>query len=102
MTQEQIQQSYRGVVCLHCRNPIPISPLVARTESELSANDAAPQRDRKCQVFHLRCVACGKEKPYKIDEIREFEGTPITEASGAQPASSYPRGFGDRSRTAHA
>jgi hypothetical protein len=102
MTQEQVQQSYRGVICLHCKNPIPISPLVASIESEGSASEATPGRHQKCQVFHLRCVACGKEKPYKIGEICEFEGTALTEPSRAQPASTYPGGFGERSRTAHA
>ena len=102
MTQEQLQQSFRGVSCLHCKNPIPISPLVASIEAERPSNEATPGRHQKCQVFHLRCAACGKEKPYKIDEILEFEGIPVTEASQARPASTYPREFDDRSRTAHA
>ena len=102
MTEEQVQQSYRGVVCLHCKNPIPISPLVASIEAERPADETTPRRHQKCQVFHLRCAACGKEKPYKIDEIREFEGSPITESSRAQPASTYLRRISDRSRTAHA
>ena len=100
MTQEQLQQSYRGVICLHCKNPIPISPLVASIEAERP--EVTPGRHQKCQVFHLRCAACGKEKPYKIDEIREFEGSPVTESSRAQPTSTYPQGFNDRSRRAHA
>lgn len=102
MTQEQLQQSYRGVCCLHCKNPIPISPLVASIEAEVPVHEATPGRHQKCQVFHLRCAACGKEKPYKIDEIREFEGSPVTESSHAQPASTYLERFNDRSRIAHA
>jgi len=100
MTQEQLQQSYRGVVCLHCKNPIPISPLVASIEAE--SPQATPGRHQKCQVFHLRCSACGKEKPYKIDEIRQFDGSPVTELTYSQPRSSYPRELTSRSRTAHA
>ncbi|MCU1341130.1 MAG: hypothetical protein JWN92_553 [Candidatus Acidoferrum typicum] len=102
MTQEQLQQSYRGVVCLHCKNPIPISPLVASIEAEGPGHEKTPGRHQKCQVFHLRCAACGKEKPYKIDEIREFEGSPVTESSRAQLASTYLQSYSDRSRTAHA
>src|SRR6266436_9973721 len=98
MTLEKMQETYRGVSCLHCKNPIPISPLVASIEAELRTNETTPARHQKCQVFHLRCAACGKEKPYKIDEIREFEGSPITESSRAQPASTYLRRFSDRSR----
>ena len=102
MTQEQVQQSFRGVLCLHCKSPIPISPLVASIEAERPVNEATPGRHQKCQVFHLRCAACGKEKPYKIDEILEFEGARITESPRAEPASAYPRGLSHRSRTANA
>src|SRR5690242_9212628 len=100
MTQEQVQQSYRGVVCLHCKNPIPISPLVASIEAERP--QATVGGHQKCQVFHLRCAACGKEKPYKIDEIRQFDGAPASEPIYSQPRSSYAGGLTDRSRTAHA
>ena len=102
MVQETVQQSYRGVCCLHCKHPIPISPLVASIEAEAPLNESSPGRHQKCQVFHLRCAACGKEKPYKINEIVEFEGTPITVAPRAQPSSTYLIGLSDRSRTANA
>jgi hypothetical protein len=101
MTQEQMQQTYRGVLCLHCKNPIPISPLVASIEAE-PADEKTPMRHQKCQVFHLRCAACGKEKPYKIGEILEFEGEPVTGTLRAEPASAYLLGLGRRSRTANA
>src|ERR1700676_4389976 len=102
MTQEQVQQTYRGVLCLHCKNPIPISPLVASIEAELPADEKTPMRHQKCQVFHLRCAACGKEKPYKIGEILQFEGEPVTGTPRADPASAYLPGLGRRSRTANA
>jgi len=102
MTQEKVQQSYRGVSCLHCQNPIPISPLVASIEAELPDNETATKRHQKCQVFHLRCALCGKEKPYRIAEILEFEGTPVTGTPRAEPASTYLRELSNRSRTANA
>jgi hypothetical protein len=102
MTQEQMQQTYRGVLCLHCKNPIPISPLVASIEAELPVNESTPGRHQKCQVFHLRCAACGKEKPYKINEIVEFEGAPIIRTPRAEPASTYLLTLSNRSRTANA
>lgn len=102
MTQEMVQKSYRGVTCLHCKHPIPISPLVASIEAELPASETGPVRHQKCQVFHLRCGACGKEKPYKIAEILEFEGAPVSGAPRAEPASTYLRELGNRSRTANA
>ncbi len=102
MTLEKVQQTFRGVSCLHCKNPIPISPLVASIEAELPTNETTPGRHQKCQVFHLRCAACGKEKPYKIDEILEFEGAPVTGTPRAEPASTYLHGLSNRSRTANA
>ena len=102
MTQEKVQQSYRGVSCLHCKNPIPISPLVASIEADLPDNETATKRHQKCQVFHLRCALCGKEKPYRIAEILEFEGTPVTGTPRAEPASTYLRELSNRSRTANA
>jgi hypothetical protein len=89
MTQDKETQSYRGVVCLHCGQPIPISPLVASIEADLHAKETTPRRHQKCQVFNLRCATCGKEKPYKIGEILEFEGTPVTATARAMLASTY-------------
>ncbi len=93
------RQSYRGVTCLHCKKPIAISPLVASIESETQADEASP---RKCQVFHLRCVSCGKEKPYKIGEILEFEGTPITRKLQSELTSSYFNSMDNKARVANA
>jgi hypothetical protein len=101
MTQNTERQYYRGVCCLHCKAPIAISPLVAGIEAEFKASEAAPPQHQKCQVFHLRCSACGKEKPYKIGEILEFEREPVTGAPGAEPASAYLRPQGDRARAAN-
>jgi RNase P subunit RPR2 len=101
MTQDTERQSFRGVVCLHCKQPIPISALVTGIEAELRADETTPPRHQKCQVFHLRCAACGKEKPYKIGEILEFETAPATGTPRAEPASAYLRQMDSRSRAAN-
>jgi DNA-directed RNA polymerase subunit RPC12/RpoP len=93
------RQSYRGVSCLHCSHPIPISPLVASIETETQGDASSP---RKCQVFHLRCVSCGKEKPYKIGEIVEFEGTPVTRKPLTDPSSPYFNSMANKARVANA
>jgi hypothetical protein len=77
MTQDAEQPSYRGVKCLYCKQPIPISPRVAVIEFELRDDETPLLTQIKCQVFRLRCMACGKEKPYIMEEIREFDGTPV-------------------------
>ena len=102
MTQDTERQFYRGVKCLYCKEPIPISPLVNALEFELRDNEITQPRQLRCRVFNLRCLACGKEKPYMIGEILKFEGTPVTIAPGTEPASAYLRQLRNRSRAANA
>jgi hypothetical protein len=72
-TQETDIQHYRGVVCGHCRQPIPLPGIVER----LAAADAeSPAVDRNIRSFHLRCRVCEREKTYHTGDIVEFEGVP--------------------------
>lgn len=98
MTNETEQQSYRGVKCLYCCQPIPISPLIASIEAETDDIEMTPLKHLKCQVFNLRCVACGKEKPYKIGEIPELEGAPAILVPRAEPTSEYFYQLGNTAR----
>jgi hypothetical protein len=68
---------FRGVKCLYCSWPIPISSLVAGAEAEFRNHETKTVKYLKCQVFRLRCAGCGKERPYTITEIVEFQGTPF-------------------------
>jgi hypothetical protein len=74
MTIETEHQTFRGVVCLHCKAPIPVPAIVSSFQE--SSSDAAGSAPRKSQVFNIRCPQCHKEKPYRTREILEFEGTP--------------------------
>jgi hypothetical protein len=102
MTQATEQECYRGVTCLSCKQPIPIPRLVASVEAEFLRDRETPVAGLKCQVFHLRCRACGKEKPYKIGEIREFEGTPIIVRPRVEPHSERSRELNEKSKAANA
>jgi hypothetical protein len=84
MTTETEHQTFRGVVCLHCKASIPVPAIV--NNQQASANDGAESSQRKSQVFNLRCPACHKEKPYRTREIVDFEGTPETATFQEQPA----------------
>jgi len=75
MNVEAVRQSYRGVRCLSCRQPIPLPAILAHSAHE------HPGR-----VFSLRCRACEREKPYRASEITEFEGAPRTRVSGSRAA----------------
>jgi hypothetical protein len=65
-------QSYRGVLCSNCRQPIPLPAIIVRMELT-SADVRAEEGDR---VFSLRCRACEKEMPYRVSNIIDVEGTP--------------------------
>lgn len=73
MTIETKLPTFRGVVCLHCKGPIPVPAIVGNLQA--SANDGTESSQRKSQVFNLRCPQCHKEKPYRTREIVDFEGT---------------------------
>jgi hypothetical protein len=76
MTIETERPTFRGVVCLHCKAPIPVPAIVGN--SQASASDGTESSQRNSQVFNLRCPYCHKEKPYRTREIVDFEGTPET------------------------
>ena len=73
MTLETERPTFPGVVCLHCKAPVPIPPIVCSLQA---ADDGTELSQRKSQVFNLRCPSCHKEKPYRTREIVDFEGTP--------------------------
>lgn len=64
MVEEKVE-SYSGVLCRCCRQPIALPAMVARNQGE----EAAP-------VFSLRCKACDKERPYRQEEVLSFAGVP--------------------------
>jgi hypothetical protein len=73
MTIETERPTFRGVVCLHCKAPIPVPSIVGNLQE---ANEGTESSQRKSQVFNLRCPSCHKEKPYRTREIVDVEGTP--------------------------
>jgi hypothetical protein len=75
MTIETERPTFRGVVCLHCKAPVPVPAIVGNPQA---AGEEIESSQRKSQVFNLRCPTCHKEKPYRTREILDFEGTPET------------------------
>ena len=94
MTMEETQhQQFRGVVCLHCKAPIPVPAVVGRTGVDLREGEEALQGNS--QVFAVRCPVCLKEKPYWTKEIVTFEGIPEFTVSFAYPVSVHAFGQGE-------
>lgn len=75
MTIETERPTFRGVVCLHCKAPVPVPAIVGNAQG---SNDGIESSQRNSQVFNLRCPSCHKEKPYRTREIVDFQGTPET------------------------
>jgi hypothetical protein len=85
MSADTREQTFRGVVCLHCKSPIPVPAVVGHTGDDSYDGTEFPQRNS--QVFNLRCPICHKEKPYWTQEIVNFDGTPEVTIFSARPVS---------------
>jgi hypothetical protein len=86
MTQDVTKQSYRGVRCLSCRQPIPVPAILANAVSPTDANESETPTRRHDRAFSLRCRSCEREKPYRVSDIVDFEGTPKPRVSRARTA----------------
>jgi hypothetical protein len=92
MNQQLEKQTYAGVLCRSCRQPIPIPAIVITMASEVESGKSPREVPRGC-VFSVRCRACDKEMPYSASEIMEFEGTPRPRVSPARRRSEFPEGL---------
>jgi hypothetical protein len=88
MVHEATKESYPGVLCRWCRQPIPAPPIV--TAADATHRKHSSQPDLHSKVFHLRCRACENEFLYKTSDIREFEGKPRTRVYPAHAVSHPP------------
>ena len=76
MTVEAFPQSYRGVRCLSCRQPIPLPAILFRMGSKLVGSGPDSALEHPIKVFSLRCRACEREKPHRTTDVTNFEGAP--------------------------
>ena len=100
MIEEATKQSYRGVRCLSCRQPIPLPAILLKMDSILQENEVGADQEHPTRVFSLRCRACEREKPYDAADILDFEGVPRTRVSLSRLIPSHGRKPSGQSRTA--
>lgn len=86
MSKEKTTQHYRGVLCGYCRQPIPVPGIVEKIVS-----DESESGEKRGGIFNLRCRACERERPYRINEIIEVEGSPRPRALRARHAHASPQ-----------
>ena|SRR5215469_4833916 len=64
----QLTKGYRGVSCVRCGQPIPVSPKIASLQDEIeSGENNAPH------AFAARCKLCEYEDVYSISAVKNFE-----------------------------
>ena len=66
-------KSYRGVICIHCRQPTPLTPA-----ADHKAHKYERQEEDEFDILStpLRCNWCHAEAIYAPKDVREFEGSP--------------------------
>ena len=82
----EAKQQYRGVPCLHCRQPIPLSYFAASKEcgfkeQEASGRDESAVRSFTVCSFALRCQVCEGEGRYTALDVIDCNGTPRIRSS---------------------
>jgi|SRR5580658_3886068 hypothetical protein len=102
MNQQLEKQSYAGVVCRCCRQPIPLPAIIVSMASEIGGRESSLRENSQGRVFSLRCRACDKEMPYRASEIVDFEGTPRPRVSPARRKSGALGSAGGLSHAANA
>jgi len=95
------QQHYRGVLCVHCRQPIPLSPTVIRRVAELRGHEPNAYQELGSHAFTLRCRACEREALYAEPSFIDCEGTPRARSSRLRPNPPVPRPQGNLSPAAN-
>jgi hypothetical protein len=78
---QEAKKQYRGVLCTHCRQPIPLPSSVARQIASHGDGSSAAEHDPGPRVFTLRCRVCQEEGLYTESKFIDCEGTPRTRAS---------------------
>jgi hypothetical protein len=85
VTTTQAKQTYRGVLCFHCRQPIPLSASGVRREKDITNQEASDLDDFAPRHFTLRCRACHKEGFYTPTEVIDCEGAPRDRGRQTRP-----------------
>jgi hypothetical protein len=101
MIAEADKQQYRGVLCIHCRQPIPLSASLARKEKELKESEPNEMNELTSRSFNLRCRVCHGEALYTESDTIDCDGAPRVRKSPVRHRSMLKAEIKDLSRSAN-
>jgi hypothetical protein len=76
MIAEASKEQYRGVLCIHCRQPIPLSASQVRKQKEMGESEPTEVTELRSSSFNLRCRACHGEATYNPADTIDCDGAP--------------------------
>jgi len=71
---EMLQCEFSGVICIHCRKPIPLRPEPPGSEGVAQEFPTVSGPSTESTVFLVWCDECLKEAPYATSEITKCLG----------------------------
>ena len=72
----ELRESYRGVICIHCHQPTPLTPSAEHKEREFEQHGHRESDEFSIFANPLRCRACNGEAIYTPKDVKEFDGPP--------------------------
>lgn len=72
----EAKQQYRGVLCGHCHQPIPLSPSAELKQMKFREHEPIDMGDFSVFSITLRCRACHGEGVYTHSDVIDLDGTP--------------------------
>ncbi len=79
----EAKQQYRGVICIHCGQPIPLSPSAELKQIKFKEHRSSDTVDFSVFSITLRCRACHGEGVYTRSDVIDLDGTPRERSSQA-------------------
>jgi hypothetical protein len=83
----EAKQKYRGVLCIHCRQPIPLPATVSRMAVDSEDGHAGKDHEQGPRVYTLRCRVCQGEGVYTESKFIDCDGAPRIRGSRKAKAS---------------